>query len=241
MLEDDEVVSALKKETQIKGVCEKILHSRVIRQSAQERNITVTAEEIQTEADRFRYQNRLEKAADTMSWLDEQLITVEDWEAGIQDRLLSQKLAEHLFSGDVEQFFVENRINFEQVILYQIVIPYEKLAFEIFYQIMEREVSFYEAAHLYDIDAKRRYQCGFEGKLYRRNLAPDVSSTVFSANEGEVIGPVKLSSERYHLLMVEDFIQPDLTPEIYREILDGMFRKWLEGELNHLIHNTKQG
>lgn len=237
-IEPDVIVNFLKKNIQFREVCQKIWYDRIVQQAAEERGLTVTAEEIQNECDRLRHEKHLEKAADTMTWLVHQMIVVEELEAGIRDRLLAEKLAEHLFSKDVEKIFAQNQVDFEQVLIYQIVVPYEKLAQEIFYQIEEAEISFYEAAHLYDIDEKRRYQCGYEGKVYRRNLLPKLSAVVFDRQKlGEVIGPITI--DKYsHLLMVEQFFAAELTIESYREIRQQLFNQWLESELNYLLHNN---
>jgi hypothetical protein len=93
----------------------------------------------------------LEKASETLAWLAEQMITPEDWEAGICERLLSKKLAEYLFAKEVEKFFAQNQLIFQQVLLYKITVLDESLLKKLFYQIEEREISFYEAAHLYDM------------------------------------------------------------------------------------------
>lgn len=92
-VELDEIVSFLKNNIQLKEVHQKILQQRVIHKAAQERGLTVTPEEIQAEANRIRFLKRLEKASDTMAWLADEMITPDDWEAGMRDRLLSQKLA----------------------------------------------------------------------------------------------------------------------------------------------------
>jgi len=232
----DEIVIFLKKDIRFKEVCQKIIEQEIINQAAQERGLTVTPEEIQADSDRQRREKRLEKASDTLGWLVEEMITPEDWEAGIRDRLLTQKLAEQLFAKDVEKFFAQNRLDFEQILLYQIISSSEKLAQELFYQIQEQEISFYEAAHLYDIDEKRRQQCGCEGKLYRWSLNPDIAAVVFSAQPGEVIGPLP-TEQGHHLLMVQEFIPAELTSERHQEILDNMFKQWLASELNYMLHN----
>lgn len=236
-IELTEIVDHLKKNIQLKEACNKILHQRIVNRAARERNLVVTPEEIQAEANRLRREKRLEKAADTFAWLTEEKITPEDWEAGICDRILTKKLAESLFSKEVEKLFAQNRLNFEQVLLYQLVVPYERLAWEIFYQIEEEEMSFYQAAHLYDIDERRRHQCGYEGKLYRWTLKPDMAAVIFNARAREVISPIK-TEQGYHLLLVEEFIPAELTPEIYQEIIDNMFAEWLGSELNYLLHNS---
>ncbi len=235
-VELDEILNFLKKNIQLKEVYQRILSQKIINHVAEDKGLTVTPEEIQAEADKQRLAKRLEKASDTLAWLADQMITPEDWEAGICDRLLAQKLAQFLFHKEVEKFFAQNKLSFDQILLYQIIVADEKLAQELFYELEEREISFYEAAHLYDIEERRREQGGFEGKLYRWNLKPDIATAIFSKPVGEVIGPIK-TALGYHLLRVEEFIPAELTPERYQEILDRMFQDWLASEINYRIHS----
>lgn len=235
-IEADELVDFLKKNVQLKEVYEKILHQKIIEQAAQTRGITVTTEEIQAQADQMRFERRLEKASDTLAWLADQMMTPDDWEAGIRDRLLAKKLANVLFAKEVEKFFAQNRLDFDQVLLYQIMVSDEKLAQELFYQLEEQEISFYEAAHMYDIDEKRQEKCGFEGKIDRWTLAPEIAAIVFAAKLGEVIKPLK-AEQGYRIFMVEKFIPAELTPERYQIILDSLFKEWLASELTYMLHS----
>jgi hypothetical protein len=233
----EEIEHFLKKNLQLKEVCQQILYQKIIDQAVHDHKLTLTEEEIRMDAEGFRREKRLEKARDTFTWLADQMVAPDDWEKGIQDRLLRKKLAETLFSKQVEKFFVENRLNFDQLSLYQIIVPYQQLAWEIFYQIEEEEMSFYQAAHLYDIDEQRRYQCGYEGRLYRWSLKPEIATIIFNAQPGKVIPPIS-TEQGYHLLLVEEFIAAELTPETYEEILHKLFDEWLQAELNYLLHNS---
>lgn len=234
IIQDEEVLSRLKQDLQLRQICDRILFQRIIDRVAQERGVCVSEEEIQIEADRTRYEKRLYLCNETLNWLSEQLVTTNDWEGGIRDRLLTKKLAEHLFSQDAEKYFYEHQIDFEQILLYRIVVPYHKLAQEISYEIQEGEISFYEAAHIYDADPMRQATCGYEGKFYRWNLKPELSAIVFGAALGKVIGPLTLD-QASHLLMVGEFIPAELTPERYQEILDQMFNEWLMAEFNAIL------
>lgn len=236
LITPEEVVNLLKKEMNFKAVYQKILFNKVIWQVAEERGIMVTAAEIEAEANRQRRQKHLEKASDTIAWLEDELVTTDDWEMGICDRLLSQKLANILFADEVEAFFNKNQLEFEQVILYQIIVNSEKLAQEIYYQIEDREISFHEAAHLYDLDVLRRQKCGYEGKLYRFNLPQEIAAIVFRTQPEQLIGPIK-TEYGYHLLKVEEFLPAELTDENYQEILNNMFQRWLAVELNNRFNS----
>lgn len=235
-VEPEQIVEFLQKNIRYKEIYQEILYQQVISQAAEERGIIVTDEEIQAESERQRLEKRLEKAADTLAWLTEEMMSPEDWEAGIRDKILSKKLANHLFAQEAEKFFNQNRLDFDKVVLYQFVVPYQQLAQEILYQIEDKEITFYEAAHIYDIDKKRRLQCGYEGELYRWSLKPDIAAVVFSGKLGEVFGPFS-TEQGFHLLMVEEFIPAELTPERYQEILDKIFQEWLVNELNYLLYN----
>lgn len=238
LIEANEIIKLLRQDLQLKPFCQKVLQKKVIDKAAGERGLTVTPEEIQVVGDQLRREKRLEKAADTIAWLADQMVSVEDLEAGIGDRLLTQKLAEHLFSKEVEKNFFQNKLQFDQIILYQIIVTNLQLAREIFYQIQEGEISFFDAAHLYDIDENRRHLCGCEGKVYRWGLKPDIAVAVFGAKPGEVIRPIE-TERGYNLFMVEKFLPAELTPERYQEILHNMFKEWLANEVNYLLYNCK--
>ena len=235
-IETEEILDFLKREMLLKDVCQKIVSQKIIAQAAQDRSITVTPEEIQAEANNIRYEQRLEKASDAIAYLTEQMLTTDDWEAGIRTHLMAKKLAGHLFDREVEKFFAQNQLDYEQFVLYQIVVPYEQLAWEIFYRIEEEEISFYEAAHLYDIDERRRNFCGYEGKLYRWSLKPDIAAVVMSKPVGNIIGPIQ-TDQGYHLLMVAEYIPAQLTSTNRQEIVNRLFEEWLESELNYLLNS----
>ncbi|WP_413167406.1 peptidylprolyl isomerase [Capilliphycus salinus ALCB114379] len=234
---NDDIICFLKEQIKYKEMCQKILSQRAIDRAVRERKISVTPEEIQAEADRHRLARRLEKASDTLAWLTDEMITPDDWEAGIKQHLLAKKLADALFSSEVEKYFAQHKLEYEKVLLYQIVVPYERLAREIFYQIEEEEISFYHAAHLYDIEPKRRELCGYEGKLNRSHLKADIAALVFGATPGQIIGPHK-SDLGYHLFKVEEFISAELTEERSQQILNKLFQEWLASEVNYLLHNA---
>lgn len=168
------------------------------------------------------------------------MLTTDDWENSIRNRLGTKKLAEYLFDSEVEKYFAQHRLDFDEFVLYQIVVPFEALAREVCYQIEEKEISFYEAAHLYDIDEKRKNLCGYEGKVHRWNFPPDIAALIFRnpVSLGEVLGPVK-TNQGYHLFLIEEFIQAELNLQKRQEIINKLFQDWLNKETNHLLYNKE--
>lgn len=238
VIEPEEIVNFLKSKIKLKEMCVSILCQKIIDKIAEEKGINVTIEEIEIEANRQRREQRLEKASDTIKWLGQQMLTPLDWEVGIRNNLLRQKLASALFGNEVEQFFIQNRSEFEQVLLYQFIVKHEKLAQELYYQIEEGEISFYQAARIHDIDENRRYKCGYEGQVYRWAILPEMAVIVFSAPLKQLIGPIK-TEYGYHLFMIEDYIPAELTSKRYEEILNNMFQQWLDTEIDYIYCNLE--
>ncbi len=239
-IKPEEIEDFLKANIRLRETCSQILGQKIIKKAATSRNITVTSEEIQTRAEEIRREKRLEKVSDTLAWLQANLLTSDEWEQSLENYLLSSKLAHDLLDKQAESYFVENRLDFEEFIIYQILVPYQKLAQELFYQIEEEEISFYEAAHLYDLDQQRRYMCGYLGKKKRRDFQPNVAAAIFKdpLPIGQVIGPIQ-TEQGFNLFRLEEYIKPELTPQKHQQIVDDLFRQWLDKEINYLIHSQK--
>lgn len=230
----------LKQELKLNEICCEILQQNIVERVASRENIVVTPEEIQAEANQIRMSKRLEKASETITWLQDNLLDPDEWEESINKRLLAKKVAQHLFDKQVEAYFAQNRLDYDQFSLYQLIVPYEKLAQELFYQIEEEEISFYQAAHLYDIDEKRRQVCGYEGKVHRWNFSPDIAAAIFKTPipVGEILGPIQ-SEQGYHLFKIEQYLPAQLTAERRQEIVDELFKQWLNSELDYMLLSEK--
>jgi len=63
-----EIEEHLKQELKLKQICCDILHQKIIAEAASSRDIVVTDEEIEAEANQIRCSLRLEKASDTLAW-----------------------------------------------------------------------------------------------------------------------------------------------------------------------------
>ena len=234
----EEIEDFLKESIMMREVCHQILGQKIIKKFATSRSIFVTSEEIQTESEKIRREKQLEKVSDTLAWLEANMITQDEWEHSLKNRLLSYKLAHELWDKEVESYFINNRLNMEQYVIYQLVVPYQKLAQELFYQIEEEEISFYEAAHLYDIDKQRRNRCGYIGKIHRENFPPDIAAAIFTdpLQLNQVIGPIQ-TEHGFNLFQVEEFIPAELTPQKREEIVTQLFQQWLEKEINYSINS----
>ncbi len=233
-----EIINFLKQEQILPEVIVRILSTKIVKEFAEKKGITINLEEIQAESHHFRSHYNLETTSDLIAWLVNQGIFYEDWEQTICDRLLAQKLANHLFGDQVEAYFTEHQTEFQQVLMYRIVVPFERVAADLFYQIEEQEFSFFEAAHLYDIDQQRRLTCGYEGWVSISELPAEILDAILNANLGEIIPPVKTESG-YHLMLIEEISEIELTPEIREKILNKLFQNWLNLEVQYRLQQSQ--
>ncbi|PSN19602.1 peptidylprolyl isomerase [filamentous cyanobacterium CCP5] len=235
-IHSEDVISSLKKRVCIKDVCRQVIYQRIIQEASTAFGIQVDAEEVQTESERFRHENRLQSAQSTMAWLEDQLITADDWEEGIAQQIFSKKLSYHLFNDEAEKYFIQNKLDFDRVNLYRIVTSSKPVAYELLYQIEEEEISFYEAAQLYDINEDNRLVCGFQGKISRWQLSPQVAAHVFGSVPGRPTEPIELE-DCYAIFMVRNFIPAEYDATVQQHIIKKLFSEWLEREYERQIHS----
>jgi parvulin-like peptidyl-prolyl isomerase len=238
-LSSQEVVSFLRKNFRLDDIYREIIEQKIIHQVALENGLVVTPEEIEMEIDGIRYQQGFDHPASLMTWLRDRGATLADLQESVSATLLAQKVMRHLFAEQIESRFAEQRSSFDRIVLYKLVVPYEHLAQEIFYQIEEEEISFFEAAHVYDVDEDRRLRCGYEGHLRRRDLSPELAELLFSAKIGELVGPVKAANEFYELFWIDDLIPPDLSPTLHNDMLDQLFQDWMAAQLEAYVANAE--
>ncbi|NJP09472.1 MAG: peptidylprolyl isomerase [Leptolyngbyaceae cyanobacterium RU_5_1] len=223
----EEIIHQLKLSRQIPSMIEGVVHRKIIESKAQEVGIQVGSEELQQVADNFRLTHKLWKAEDTWAWLQEYYLSLEEFEKSIYITALSSKLAQHLFADQVEPSFVEHQLDYDQVLMYEIVLDDEDLAMELFYTIQEGEMSFHEVAHQYIQDEELRRAGGYGGALRRTDLKPEISAAVFAATPPQLLKPI-VTSKGAHLILVEQLIRPELDDILRHNILSNLFLDWLK-------------
>jgi parvulin-like peptidyl-prolyl isomerase len=214
-----------------------ILRRKIIEYQSQLNNIRSTPEDLQVAADKFRTVNQLTTTTATQQWLQERLLTVEDFEELISHSLLIEKLTHHLFSHKIEHFFHQNIIEYTKASIYEIILQDRELAMEIFYSLEEGDLSFADVAYQYIADPELKRRGGYIGNVNRRQLRPEISAAVFAAKPPQLIQPVSTSMGT-HIIKVEEIAQPQLTDEIYQKISIDMFEEWLNPQVIALLKQT---
>jgi parvulin-like peptidyl-prolyl isomerase len=218
---------------QIPGLVSAIATRLLIHSAAKDLGIEATPEELQAAADRFRQLNRLESASATFEWLQQHHLTLDGFEEFVCSNVLSIKVAEHLFEAKVEPYFYENQLQYEKVVLCEIVFDDEDLALEAFYSIQENESSFCAIARQYILDKELSRMGGYRGSLARSDLKPEISAQVFSVTPPTLLKPI-LTASGSHLIFVEEILPAQLTETLKLEIRTALFMSWLQPQIEQL-------
>ncbi|MBD1876707.1 peptidylprolyl isomerase [Nodosilinea sp. FACHB-131] len=234
-LDAQEVVDYLRQSFRLSEIYQEIIEQKIVSQVAIDNDVVVTLQEIEVEVENVRYEKEFDSSVDLMTWLSDRGTTLTDLKQSIHFSLLTQKVVRHLFLDQAEAVFSQQRSRFDQLVLYKIVVPYEHLAQEVFYQIEEEEISFFEAAHVYDIDENRRLNCGYEGKIVRSDLPSELAEPLLTARINEVIGPIKTANQFYELFWIDDVIAPTLTPALQDAILNQLYHDWMKDKINDYL------
>ena len=197
--------------------------------------ITVSDEELQVAGDAFRLEHKLLGASETLAWLQEQRITVEDWSQGIRVALLTKKLKEHLFGDAVDAHYMSNRNDYKRVALSQILVGDLIEARKVTYAIREENASFCALALEYSKGKQSQQKGGFVGICFIAKLMLEIAQAISEAKEGEVIGPIQ-TKLGYHILKIEKWFPTELSESVREEILESLFQAWLRERVNSASH-----
>lgn len=228
----EDVLQQVKLSGQLGAVKEAIALRHLIQTNAAQQGIKVTPEEIQTYADEFRTANNLERTEETLAWLQQRELGIEDFEAIIHLSVLQSKLAKHLFANQVDAYFAAHQLEYMTVAIYEVVLEDEDITLELFYGLKEGETTFFEVAQQYIQDTELRRRGAYRGILKRAELSAEISSAVFASSPPQLLNPI-LSANGIHLIYVDEILQPELNKEMRHEILFSLFFEWSKQELKN--------
>ncbi len=216
--------------TERRAVVREMLVDLVIRKAALDRGWKVADEELQSAVDILRRTHKLYRSAEMVAWLGSRGISLEDLEKQLELQNFRGRLQEAVCGDDeVLREFAENRREYDRARLSRIVVSEQGVADEIRLQ-LDEGADFAHLALRYSLDVETKNLGGELGLVRRTSLGPTIESAVFSAKEGELIGPLSADG-LFHLLCVRQLLVAELTPEIASAIRGRLFENWLTQQL----------
>jgi PPIC-type PPIASE domain len=200
------------------------LAEQLVQEQARQAGLSVTAEELQAAADAFRRAHALHTAAATRAWLDGQGLTADDFEAGLEERLLAAKLKQHQTAAQVDDYFSAHRAGLEVLQLAQVLVGRDELARELASQVRDEGRGLEEVAREHGLPVVGH-------RLFHKDLAGPLAEALASAGTGGLVGPVG-TPEGFALVVVEERRPAELDSATRRRIEDELFGAWLAGRMN---------
>lgn len=225
-----ELLAALHRRGQLVPLLRQTLAEKISLSAARDAGLSVSSEELQRAADRFRQRNGLHQADATNAWLAEQSLTLADLEAVFECDLLIDKFRDHLFALQGTAHFEANRARYCRVRLRRLAVPSEEAAREMLLHVTEEAADLAELARQHDLDPAIRAVDGDLGTLARWQLTPSVAEAVFAAYAGQVVGPLA-SGLGFLLLRVEEQLAAELDGPTSRRVRQEVFDGWIRARL----------
>ena len=202
----------------------------LIRQLALREGVCAVPEDIQRKVNDWRYQHRLERVEDTEAWLAQRGITLQDVAEDAEVRRLEYLLSEKIAEGQIEPYFAQHTLEFDEAEVCWIFHTDEGVIDEIDLQIREDGADFYAMARRFSQDVRTRSGSGFLGRVRRKQLPKGIAARVFAASIGDILGPEKVS-KGFALYLVQQLYPATLDERIKKEIRKHLFNQWLQREM----------
>jgi putative peptide maturation system protein len=199
----------------------------VIMEAAKSEGISVADDELQREADALRRGLGLDKAAETKKWLSERGMGVDELETYLTRMISASKLKDRVTRDRIEGYFAEHRPSFDSARLSQIVVRDAELAAEVAEKARAAHTEFEHLVADFSVDARGRANDGRVGWVRRHDMNPRIAEVVFSAKNGDVVGPIAIAGNQV-VIRVERIRRAQLDDETRGIIRDRLFNDWLK-------------
>jgi parvulin-like peptidyl-prolyl isomerase len=233
----ENILEQLKISRKIPEVVEQILTRRIVKAEADKLGIKVEIPELQAGADLFRAKNRLISARITEKWLEINQLSLDEFETIIHLELLSDKLKQVVLADKVEQHFYQHQLDFDRVVISEVILTNKELATELYYAIREGEISFQEVASKYITDPELKRKGGYLGAIRRKDLNLGLRSIFSVTSYQQVVKPIA-TAQGFHLIWLEEKIEATLEPDIYQEIQSYLFAEFLREKIVSSMTST---
>lgn len=223
----EEIVKSLALTGQLEAVCADLAKRKEVVKKANHLGIEATTDDIQQLSDSFRAVQGLHSATETMSFLDKNGLTVDDFEQFCEEAVLANILIEHLADERaIAEYFVNHRSEFDLARVSVIMVASENMANEVVMQVTEDGEDFHQLARECSMDEQTKHAGGYVGAVSRSMLPPEAAAKVFNTHTGDLVGPFE-NEGMFQLLLVKDVRRAELDDETKEAIKERIFNEWV--------------
>jgi parvulin-like peptidyl-prolyl isomerase len=223
----EEVIKFLALTGQSNNIYFEMIKNKEVVKKAKELGLMVSDGQLQEFADQYRTIRGLFTSDEMLNFLKCNGLTEEDFEAFCEASVLTMALKESLPTEQrIEEYFINNRSEFDLARISIIIVKEETLANDIMIQVTEEDEDFHKLTRKYSIDETTRNYGGYIGGVSRRMLSPEVAAKVFNAKAGDLLGPFE-REKLYQLILVEEVMKAELNDDVKEAIKERIFSEWV--------------
>ena len=225
---NEDLVTYLKLNNEYDELIDKFLRHKVAVMAAQKRDVSVSGDEVQQGADDFRRLLGLHRAKETMDWLENQKLTLDDLELFLTEQLSKRKVCDLVTSDDkIEEYFKLNSPKFDEVSIKTIVVDSTAKANELIAGLEDDPSMFDEFAQTHSLDDETKSTGGLIPNVRRGTLPEELEAKIFNTDVGAVVGPFQMDNEElYQIIKVSDFKTAQLDDTVKSEIGELLWEEW---------------
>jgi len=223
----EEVIKFLALTGQSLDIFSDIIKYKEVAKKAKEEGITVSDEPLQEFADQYRSLRGLYSSDEMHNFLKNNGLTEDDFETFCEAAILITILKNYLANEKkIEEYFINNRSEFDRARISIITVKEKSLADEILIQVNEEGEDFHQLARNHSMDEATRFYGGYVGSVSRRMLPAEVSAKVFNAKPGDVLGPFERDG-LFQLILIEEVMKAELNENVKEVIKERIFGDWV--------------
>jgi parvulin-like peptidyl-prolyl isomerase len=222
----DQTLNYLKADGALQPFLTSILRQHAIAQALKNQpDLQPTIEEIEQQLEQFRQNNQLLEAEQFQQWLEHNNLTYGLLLEQLIKAQTLRNLIEHISEPKLHEYFINQKLSLDRVILSCLVVEQEILAEELREQIKEG-AAFEQLAREYSI-AENHHIGGRMEPVSRSALPDDLRASVDPpAQPGCLIGPINIQN-RWYLFQLEEIIPAALEGEIKEQLQTEIYQQWL--------------
>ncbi|BAU42684.1 peptidylprolyl isomerase [Leptolyngbya sp. O-77] len=193
-----------------------------------------TGAEVEAAIAQFRQQADLTDPLAFQTWLESQGLDVEALQTQTQRELQLRQLRDRLTEPHLSQYFIERKLDLDQVVLSRLAVGDRDLAEELYQQLLEG-ASFETLAQDYSQTGDRLFN-GMLGLLSRGSLPDALRAAVDAATPGDVLPPLFIEPENLWCVFRLDRVLPATLdhPEVLEALRNELFDQWIMRQLDGL-------
>ncbi|ABA23823.1 PpiC-type peptidyl-prolyl cis-trans isomerase [Trichormus variabilis ATCC 29413] len=180
----------------------------------------------------FRLKNQLADPQAFQDWLTNNGTDYARFHASITFNFKLEKLKTLVTEAKLPEYFIEQKIFLDRVVISRIVVDSRELAEELQLQIAEGG-SFEQLAKEYSVLDDRLVN-GMMGPISRGTMPDKLRAAIDVATPGQLVGPIEIDG-RYGLFRVEQFLPASLDDiQLKQALQNELFEKWLAEKIQKL-------